>query len=98
MKIHEAASLLYSVAYFSHLIVVAQLSSFIYSSPHYSSQVSVLSINKQRLQFNTIFFTAERMDKNTSLYVLFNVGDQFCSVMQEEKKAITQAGEKGEKT
>jgi len=38
------------------------------------------------------------MDKNTSLYVLFNVGDQFCSVMQEEKKAITQAGEKGKKT
>lgn len=38
------------------------------------------------------------MDKGTSLYILFNIGDQFCSVMQEEKKAITQAGENGEKT
>lgn len=36
------------------------------------------------------------MDKNTSLYILFNIGDQFCSVMEEEKKAITQAGENGE--
>ena len=35
------------------------------------------------------------MDKKTSLYILFNVGDQFCNVMQEEKKAITQAGENG---
>ena len=36
------------------------------------------------------------MDKNTSLYILLNIGDQFCSVMQQEKKAITQAGEKSE--
>ena len=36
------------------------------------------------------------MDKNTSLYILFNIGDQFCSVMREEKKAITLAGENGE--
>lgn len=36
----------------------------------------------------------EMMDKETSLYVLFNIGDQFCSVMEEEKKAIMQAGEK----
>jgi len=38
------------------------------------------------------------MDKNTSLYILSHIGDQFCSVMQEEKKAITQAGENGNKT
>ncbi|XP_078359061.1 uncharacterized protein LOC144643626 isoform X2 [Oculina patagonica] len=33
----------------------------------------------------------ERLDKKTSLYILFNVGDQFCSVMQEEKNAVTLA-------
>ena len=38
------------------------------------------------------------MDKSTSLYVLSHIGDQFCSVMQEERKAITQAGENGNKT
>ena len=38
------------------------------------------------------------MDKITSLYILSHIGDQFCSVMQEEKKAITQAGENGNKT
>jgi len=36
----------------------------------------------------------DMMDKNTSLYILLNIGGQFCSVMQQEKKAITQAGEK----
>lgn len=53
------------------------------------------------LQFNSkiIFhFIADMMDKSTSLYVLSHIGDQFCSVMQEERKAITQAGENGNKT
>ena len=35
------------------------------------------------------FPTVDRLDKKTSLYILHNIGDQFCSVMQEEKKAIT---------
>ena len=35
------------------------------------------------------FLTVDRLDKKTSLYILYNIGDQFCSVMQEEKKAIT---------
>lgn len=37
----------------------------------------------------------ERLDKKTSLYILSNVGDQFCSVMQEEKKAFLFAGTDG---
>lgn len=38
------------------------------------------------------FPLVESLDKQTSLYILSNVGDQFCCVMQEEKKAITFAG------
>lgn len=43
-----------------------------------------------------LFVWLDMMDKNTSLYILLNIGDQFCSVMLQEKKAITQAGEKSE--
>lgn len=43
-----------------------------------------------------LFVWLDMMDKNTSLYILLNIGGQFCSVMQQEKKAITQAGEKSE--
>lgn len=42
-----------------------------------------------------IFVLVERLDKKTSLYILSNVGDQFCSVMQEEKKAFLFAGTDG---
>lgn len=46
------------------------------------------------------FLAVERLDKQTSLYILFNVGDQFCSVMQEEKNAVALAetdGKPGER-
>jgi len=42
-----------------------------------------------------IFVIVERLDKKTSLYILSNVGDQFCSVMQEEKKTFLFAGTDG---
>ena len=52
-------------------------------------------MNAADLESCFVFVIVERLDKKTSLYILSNVGDQFCSVMQEEKKAFLFAGTDG---
>ena len=36
------------------------------------------------------------MDLQKSLYILHNVGDEFCNVVETEMKVISSAGKKGE--
>lgn len=106
---HMASLLVESTLPLSRRLLQVPLSFFVKDLPDLPGVTRILVYSTSHLihivfcglQFNSkiIFhFIADMMDKSTSLYVLSHIGDQFCSVMQEERKAITQAGENGNKT